>query len=90
MNKYVHCAMIYGFGRTFSRAVNLKRSDGVTDALPGTKLVTVAVGTAMAPWFLPVYIFNDVNRAAIDYYKLDPEKYGYEMVDKSPACVLLE
>lgn len=60
MNTYARYAMLYGFGRTCSRAVNLKRNDGVTDALPGTKLMTVAVGTAMAPWFLPVYIFNEL------------------------------
>lgn len=87
---YTTSAMTYGFLRGVTRSVNLKTSDGVTDALPGSKICGVLTSVICAPSFLPIFLYNDVNRAYISMYGLDPNKFGYSSVDTSVLNILFE
>jgi hypothetical protein len=85
---YLGASFVYGYIRGIVRASNMKYYDGVSEALPGQKVMAVVVTTMFSPSFAPVYLYNDVNRYFINKTGQDPKKYGYEPVDRDVISIL--
>lgn len=90
VTKYIVTASAYGALRGVVRASNLKHPDGKTDALPGQKVMAVALSTLFATSLLPMYLYNDVNRFYLTYTNGDFKHFGYEKLDRSALQILFE
>jgi hypothetical protein len=80
---YALCATMYGSARASFRSSEM-------DVLPGTKLVNVVVGGIYAPFLLPVYVINDINRGYICKNDLKYSDYGYPEKDTCLADILFK
>lgn len=90
VTKYISTASAYGALRGVVRASNLKHPDGKTDALPGQKVMAVALSTLFATSLLPMYLYNDSNRFYLHCTNGDFKKFGYEEVDRGVLHILFE
>lgn len=90
ITRYAAGSFTYGFLRGTTRALNLKYGDDKTEALPAQKTAAVIMSTVFAPSFVPIYLYNDVNRFYLTYTNGDFKKYGYSKVDTSVLQILFE
>lgn len=90
MGAYLRFSCTYGFLRGILRVSSLRVGQDELEPLPGTKMACVAALTAAAPFTLPVYLFNDMNRLYMHAYGIDPELYGYAAYDKNLLTMLYE
>lgn len=80
---YFGLTTLYGFARTFPVFQKTE--------LPGTALMTLAVGTISAPIFMPAFLANDMNRFYLKIHNLDPLTHGYRVqVRQNLADLLFE
>lgn len=80
---YAMCSTMYGSARASFRAHDM-------DALPGTKLLTIACAGVYGPALLPIYLINDLNRAYIYKNDLKYSDYGYPDKDLTFADILFK
>ena len=90
MNRYLRFSCTYGFLRGLVRTGSLTTGPDELEPLPGTKLACVAALTAAAPFTLPIYLLNDMNRLYMRFKGIDPKLYGYETRDKNLLTMLYE
>lgn len=90
MSAYVRFSCTYGFIRGILRVSDLRVGPDELEPLPGTKMMCVAALTVAAPFTLPVYMLNDMNRLYMRAYGIDPALYGYATRDKNLLTMLYE
>jgi hypothetical protein len=90
MQNYLAAATVYGFARGLVRTSDMRTHNGKSVALPGTKAVCTLSCAAFAPFLLPVYMANDLNRFYIAKNNLKLSEYNYRDYDTHLTTILFE